>query len=87
MISFTIYELTFLFFVFFVSLLHTDTPVHAAASSGCAECTELLLTALAAEKSVSVDTGVTSVADLKNNMEMTPAHLCSTAEALEVLFR
>ena len=67
--------------------IFTDTPVHAAASSGCAECTELLLTALAAEKSVSVDTGVTSVADLRNNMQMTPAHLCSSAEALEVLFR
>ena len=70
--------------LFFVLI---DTPVHAAASSGCAECTELLLTALAAEKSVSVDTGVTSVADLRNNMQMTPAHLCSSAEALEVLFR
>lgn len=67
--------------------VHGDAPLHAAAASGCAQCTELLLHTLTAYPSVMVDTGVTSVADLRNSMAMTPAHLASSAECLDVLYR
>ena len=67
--------------------VHGDTPLHAAASSGSADCTEALLSALSIYPSVQVDLGVRSLADLRNNMQMTPAHLASTAEVLDVLYR
>lgn len=67
--------------------MHGDTPLHAAASSGCAQSTELLLEALAATPCVQVDVGVQSIADLQNNLRMTPAHLASSAECLDVLYR
>lgn len=67
--------------------MHGDTPLHAAASSGCAQSTELLLAALAATPCVQVDVGVQSIADLRNNMRMTPAHLASSADCLDVLYR
>lgn len=67
--------------------MHGDTPLHAAASSGCAQCTELLLAALVATPGVQVDVGVQSMADLRNNMRMTPAHLASSGECIDVLYR
>lgn len=67
--------------------VHGDTPLHAAAASGCAQCTELLLQALTRYPSIQVDLGVQSVADVPNSMHMTPAHLASSAECLDVLYR
>jgi hypothetical protein len=67
--------------------VHGDTPLHAAAASGCAQCVELLLQALTRFSSIAVDLGVTSIADVPNNMNMTPTHLASSADCLDVLYR
>jgi hypothetical protein len=67
--------------------VHGDTPLHAAAASGCAKCTELLLQALCIFPSILIDLGEKSVADVRNNMAMTPVHLASSAECLDVLYR
>jgi len=64
-----------------------DTPLHAAASSGSEDCCELLLAALTSQPSVVVDTGVDCAANLRNSMQMTPAHLASSAESLQVLYK
>ena len=67
--------------------IHGDTPLHAAAASGNAECVELLLQALWAFPSIKIDLGVDSFADVKNGMNMTPSHLASTPDCLDVLYR
>jgi ankyrin repeat protein len=67
--------------------IHGDTPLHAAAAAGNAQCTELLLQALQIFPSVLVDLGAKTVADIRNGMQMTPAHLASSAECLDVLYR
>jgi ankyrin repeat protein len=67
--------------------VHGDTPLHAAAASGCAQCVELLLQALTRFSSIAVDLGVTSIANVPNNMNMTPTHLASSADCLDVLYR
>jgi ankyrin repeat protein len=81
---------------------HGDTPLHAAASGGSAECMGILLKAKSqlAKKSVGSDISLHSdasiehydsgkygnIADPRNAMDMTPSHLARTPEVLEVLY-
>jgi ankyrin repeat protein len=58
--------------------IHFDTALHAATSSGNAECTEILIKGAG---------GTKEAAEPRNSLQMTPAHLASTAECLEILYK
>lgn len=72
--------------------IHGDSPLHAAASSGSVSCLDMLLTSLSSEidspsASGPSQSGVHQLANPRNQMNMTPAHLAKSIDVLEVLFR
>jgi ankyrin repeat protein len=63
----------------FVTDVHGDGPIHAAASGGSGRCIELLVR-------VGQPRTKKKVVDMANNMGMVPAHLAKNAMAMEALF-
>lgn len=59
--------------------VHGDSPLHAAASAGSVGCLDILLTALEGTDA--------NLANPRNAMDMTPAHLAKSIDVLEVLFK